>query len=176
MPLSCQGCLSPSVYLLGQGVNLYQKPEWEKQVRLWFQSTVVCQLLSELLHDKYLSLSDDNHLYCVTSEHTRGQLGGKEKAPFSIKYLFVYPFRGKSVEDALSPSGQPARFLHSPEFFNQKCAEFSSELNGTIEKSLWLILKELEPLKCSKVWKAHKIYFKAERVKKYLKWTRFSAN
>ena len=89
MPLLCQGCLSPLVYLLGQGVNLYQKPQWEKQVRQWFQSTFVCQLLSELLHDKYFSLPNDNHLFCVTSEHTRGQLGRKEKAAFSIEYQFV---------------------------------------------------------------------------------------
>ena len=26
----------------------------------------------ELLHDKYLSLPNDNYVYCVTSEHTRG--------------------------------------------------------------------------------------------------------
>ena len=43
---------------------------------------------------------------------------------------------GKSVKDALSPSGQPAGFACSPEFFHQKCVEFSSELNGTIERSL----------------------------------------
>ena len=91
MPLLCQGCLSPLVYLLGQRVNLYQKPQWEKQVRQWFQNIFVCQLLSELLHDKYLSLPNDNHLYCVTSEHTRGQLSRKEKAAFFIKYPFVYP-------------------------------------------------------------------------------------
>ena len=42
------------------------------------------------LHDKYLSLSNDNHLYYVASEHTGGQLGRKEKAAFSIEYqLFL---------------------------------------------------------------------------------------
>ena len=93
-------------------------------------------ILSELLHDKYLSLPNDNHLYCVTSEHTREQLGRKEKAAFSIEYQFVYPFWGKSVFDTLSPIGQPASFSCSPEFFNQKCAEFSSELNGAIGRFL----------------------------------------
>ena len=53
---------------------------------------------------------NDNHLYCVTSGHTRGQLGRKEKAAFSIKYQFVYSFWGKSIFDALSLSGQPASF------------------------------------------------------------------
>ena len=52
---------------------------------------------TQLPGDKYLSLLDDNHLQCVTSEHTRGQLGRKEKATFSIKYLFVHPFWGKSI-------------------------------------------------------------------------------
>ena len=164
MPLLCQGCLSPLVYLLGQGVNLYQKPQWEKQVRQWFQSTFVCQLLSELLHDKYLSLPNDNHLYCVTSEYTRGQLGRKEKAAFSIEYQFVYPFWGKSIKDALSLSGQPTNFSWSPEFFNQKCAEFSSKLNCAIGRFLWWILKKLEPFKCPKVWKYQKIHFEAEQV------------
>ena len=164
MPLLCQGCLSPSVYSLGQGVNLYQKPQWEKQVREWFESTVVCSLISELSDDNYLSLPDDNHLYYVTSEHTRGQLCRKEKAAFSIKSPLGYLFRGKSVFDALYPSWQPASFSCSPEFFSQKCAELSSELNGTNERSLWYILKELEPFKCSKVWKYQKIHFEAERV------------
>ena len=81
MPLLCQGCLIPLVYLL-----------------------------NELLHDKYLSLPNDNHLYCFTSENTRGQLGRKGKAAFSIEYQFVYPFWGKSEEDTLSPSGQPTSF------------------------------------------------------------------
>ena len=165
MPLLCQGCLSPLVYLMGQGVNFYQKPQWEKQVRQWYQSTFVCQLLSELLHDKYLSLPNDNHLYCVASEHTGGQLGRKEKAAFSIEYQFVYTFWGKSIFDALSPSGQPASFSCSPEFFNQKCVEFSSELNGTIGRFLWWILRKLEPFKCPKVQKYQKIHFEAERVK-----------
>ena len=71
-------------------------------------------------------------MYCVTSEHTKGQLGRKEKAAFSIEYQTVYPFWGKSVFDALSLSGQHTSFLCSPELFNQKCAEFSSRLNGTI--------------------------------------------
>ena len=141
MSLLCQGCLSPLVYLLGQRVNLYQKPQREKQVRQWFQSIFVCQLLSELLHDKYFSLPNDNHLYCVTSEHTRGQLGKKEKAAFSIEYQFVYPFWGKSVKDALSPSGLPASFSCSLEFFDQKCVEFSSELNGAWEVSMMNIIE-----------------------------------
>ena len=48
----------------------------------------------------------------------------------------LHTFWGKSIEDALSLSGQPASFSCSPEFFNYKCAEFSSELNGTIERFL----------------------------------------
>ena len=122
---------------MGQGVNFYQKPQWEKQARQWYQSPFVCQLLSELLHDKYLSLPNNNHLYCVASEYTGGQLGRTEKAAFSIEFQFVYTFWGKSVKDALSPSGQPASFSCSLEFFNQKCVEFSSELNGTIRRFLW---------------------------------------
>ena len=59
----------------------------------------LCMPATQLLGDKYLSLTDDNHLQCVTSEHTRGQLGRKQKTVF----LFVYPFRGKSIEDTLSP-------------------------------------------------------------------------
>ena len=165
MPLLCQGCLSPLVYLMGQGVNFYQKPQWEKHARQWYQSTFVCQLLSELLHDKYLSLPNDNHLYCVASEHTGGQLGRKEKAAFSIEYQFVYTFWGKSIEDALSPSGQPTSFSCSLEFLNQKYVEFSSELNGTIGRFLWWILRELELFKCPKVQKYQKIHFEAERVK-----------
>ena len=156
MLLLCQGCLSPLVYLLGQGVNFYQKPQWEKQVRQWFQSTFVCQLLKKVIHDKYLSLPNDNHLYCVTSEHTRGQLVRKEKSPFSIEYQFVYTFWGKSVFDTLSLSGQPTSFSCSPKFFKQKCAEFGSEFNGTTGKFLWWLLKKLEPFKCPKVWKYQK--------------------
>ena len=129
------------------------------------QSTFACQLLIELLYDKHLCLSDDNHLYCVTSKHTRGQLGGKEKAAFSIKYLFVYSFRGKSIKDALSLSWQPTSYSCSPEFFNEKCAESCSELNGTIGRFLWSILKELDPFKCPKVWKAQKVFLVCERVK-----------
>ena len=53
----------------------------------------------------------------------------KEKAALSIKYQFVYTFWGKSIFDALSLNGQPASFSCNREFFNQKCAEFSSELN-----------------------------------------------
>ena len=41
-----------------------------------------------------------------------------------------------SVKDILSLSVQPASFSCSPEFFNQKCAEFSSELNGAIGRFL----------------------------------------
>ena len=153
MPLLCHVCLSPLVYLLGQGINVHKKPQWEKHVRQWFHSTFVCQLLSEILHDKYLSLPNDNHLYCVTSGHTRGQLGRKEKAAFSIKYQFVYTLWGKSVFDSLSLTGQPASFSCNPEFFNQKCAEFNSILNGAIGRFLWWILKKLEPFKCPKVQK-----------------------
>ena len=165
MPLLCQGCLSPLVYLLGQGINVHKKPQWEKHVRQWFQSTFVCQLLSELLHDKYLSLPNDNHLYCVTSGYTRGQLGRKEKVAFSIKYQFVYIFWGKSVFDAVSLTGQPARFSCNPEFFNQKCAEFSFKLNGAIGRFLLWTLKKLEPFKCSNVQKYQKIHFEVEPVK-----------
>ena len=165
MPLLCQGCLRPLVYLLGQGINVYKKPQWEKHIRQWFQSTFVCQLLSELLHDKYLSLPNDNHLYCVTSGHTRRQLGRKEMAALSIKYQFAYTFWGKSIFDALSLSGQPASFSCNQEFFNQKCAEFSFELNGAIGMFLWWILKKLQPFKCPQVQKYQKIHFEAKWVK-----------
>ena len=165
MPLLCQGCLSPLVYLLGKGVDLYQNQQWKKQVRQWFQSTFVCKLLSELLHDKYLSLPTDNHLYFVTNEHMRGQLGRNDKAAFSIEYQFVYPFWGKNIEDALSLSGQPTSFSCSPEFFNQKCAEFSSELNGTIGRFLWWILKNLEPFKCPEIRKYQKSISRLKELK-----------
>ena len=65
---------------------------------------------TRLSGNKCLSFSDDNHLQCVTSEDTRGQLGRKEKTAFSIKYLFVYSFRRKNIKDTLSPSGQSANF------------------------------------------------------------------
>ena len=68
------------------------------------------------------------------------------------------------VEDALSTSGQPTNFSCSPEFFNQKCVESSSELNGTIGRFLRWILRKLEPFKCPKVQKYQKIRFEAERV------------
>ena len=157
--------LEPLSILTGTRGQFLSESTVRKQVRPWFQSTFACQLLSELLHDKYLSLLNDNHLYCVTSEYTRGQLGRKEKAAFSIKYQFVCNFWGKSIKDALSPTGQPTSFSCSLEFFNQKCAEFSSELNGTIGRFLWWILKKLEPFKCPKLPKYQKIHFEAERVK-----------
>ena len=91
----------------------------------------MCQLLSELLHDKYLNLPNDNHLYCVTSEHTREQLGRKEKAAFSIKYQFVYPFWGKNIEDALSQVGNLLVF-HAARNFLTKSVQ-NSVLN-------WMVL------------------------------------
>ena len=60
----------------------------------------------------------------------------EKKAAFFIEYPFVYCFWGKSIKDTLSPSGQPGSFSCNPEFFNQKCEEFSSELNGTIGRFL----------------------------------------
>ena len=69
-------------------------------------------------------------------EHSKGKLGRKEEAAFYLHWLFVYPFGGKSVEDALSPSGRPVGFSCSPEILNEKCVEFSSELNDTIGRSL----------------------------------------
>ena len=40
------------------------------------------------------------------------------------------------IFNALSLNGQPTSFSCSPEYFNQKCAQFSSDLNGTIGRSL----------------------------------------
>ena len=64
---------------------------------------------------------------CVTSEHSKGKLGVKEKAVFSLKYmyLFVYPFGPKSIKFTLVGG-----------LDLQKCVEFSSELNGTLVRSL----------------------------------------
>ena len=61
----------------------------------------------------------DNHLLCVAGEHCRGKLDAKEKAAFSFKYLLVYSFRVKSVEDALYPSGNTAtlKFFMQPANF-----------------------------------------------------------
>ena len=44
---------------------------------------------TQLLGDKYLSY---NHLWWVADEHSIGKLNAKEKAAFSVKYLFVNPF------------------------------------------------------------------------------------
>ena len=134
MPLLCQGCLRPSVYLLGQGVNLYQKPQREKHQTVIFR--VPLYAIYSVSYYIIPYLPDDYHLYCVTSECTTVQLGRKEKAALSIKYPFVYPFWGKGVKDALSLSRQPASFSCSPELFNQKCQEISSILNGTIWRFL----------------------------------------
>ena len=49
----------------------------------------------------------DSHLLCVAGEHCRGKLDEKEKAAFSFKYLLVYSFRVKSVEDALYLGNPP---------------------------------------------------------------------
>ena len=45
-------------------------------------------LLSYLLSDKDVSLLDDNHLWCVVSEHSKGKLDAKVKATFSFKSLW----------------------------------------------------------------------------------------
>ena len=58
----------------------------------------------------------DNHLLCVAGEHCRGKLDAKEKA--------------------LYPSGQPASFSCSLQILDEKCVEFSSELNGTLLRFL----------------------------------------
>ena len=78
----------------------------------------------------------DNHLLCVAGEHCRGKLDAKEKAAFSFKYLLVYSFRVKSIEDAIYLSGQPASFSCSLQILNEKCVEFCSELNGTLLRFL----------------------------------------
>ena len=78
----------------------------------------------------------DNHLLCVAGEHCRGKLDAKEKAAFSFKYLLVYSFRVKSVKDPLYPSGQPTSFSCSLQILDEKCIEFSSELNGTLLRFL----------------------------------------
>ena len=78
----------------------------------------------------------DNPLLCVADEHCRGRLDVKEKAAFSFKYLLVYSFRVNSVIDAFYPSGRPASFSCSLPFLDEKCVEFSSELNGTLLRFL----------------------------------------
>ena len=78
----------------------------------------------------------DNHLLCVAGEHCRGKLDAKEKAAFSFKYLLVYSFRVKSIEDALYLSGRSASFSCSLQILNEKCVEFCSELNGTLLRFL----------------------------------------
>ena len=78
----------------------------------------------------------DNHLLCVAGEHYGGKLDAKEKAAFSFKYLLIYSFRVKSIKDALYPSGQPASLPCSLQILDEKCVEFSSELNGTLLRCL----------------------------------------
>ena len=78
---------------------------------------MICQLLSYLLGDKDVSHLGDNHLLCVAGEYCRGKLVAKEKAAFSFKYLLVYSFRVKSVEDALYPSGRSTSFSMQPANF-----------------------------------------------------------
>ena len=56
------------------------------------------------LNDKYLSLLSNRQLWHVTSEHSKGKLSTKEKVVFSFKYLFVYPFGGKSIFENLQKS------------------------------------------------------------------------
>ena len=48
----------------------------------------------------------------------------------------VYLSRALGERASKTPSGRPAGFACSPNYFHQKCVEFSSELNGTIERSL----------------------------------------
>ena len=111
----------------------------------------------------------DNHLLCVAGEHCRGKLDAKEKAAFSFKYLLVSSFRVKSVKDALYRSGQPASFSCSLQILDEKCVEFCSELNGTLLRFLWWILKELEQTYGPKVWKCCLVHFEYERVKVWSK-------
>ena len=59
----------------------------------------------------------DNHLLCVAGEHCRGKLDSKEKAAFSFKYLLVYSFRVKSIEDALYRVGDPPVFYAACKFW-----------------------------------------------------------
>ena len=73
---------------------------------------------------------------CVLLVNTRGKLDAKEKVAFSSKYLLVYSFRVKSIEDALYLSGQPASFSCSLQILDEKYVEFSSELNGTLLRFL----------------------------------------
>ena len=61
----------------------------------------------------------NNHLLCVAGEHCRGKLDAKEKAAFSLKYLLVYSFRVKSIEDTLYLSGRSASFLCSLQILDQ---------------------------------------------------------
>ena len=121
-----------------------------------------------------MSYLGDNHLLCVAGEHYRGKLDAKGKAAFSFKYLLVYSFRVKSIKDALYPSGWPASFSCSLQILDEKCVEFSSELNGTLLRFLQWILKELEPTYCPKVWKCCLVHFEYERVNG--DWCRVSSN
>ena len=78
----------------------------------------------------------DNHLLCVAGEHCRGKLDAKEKAAFSFKYLLVYSFRVKSSKTLFTRVGDPPVFLCSLQILDEKCVEFSSELNGTLLRLL----------------------------------------
>ena len=100
----------------------------------------------------YLSPLGDDHLWCVSSEHSKGKLGEKEKAAFSIKYLFVF--------DTLCLSGQPTSLHEANKLWTK-----SSELNGNLVRSQWLIMKELGPFKCPKVWNCFLVLRRFERVK-----------
>ena len=75
---------------------------------------------TQLLGDKDLSLLGDDHL-CVASEHRRGKLGEKEKAAFSFKYLFDYPFGEKSIEDTFYLSEQPTGLYAACKFRPEVC-------------------------------------------------------
>ena len=77
----------------------------------------------------------DNHLLCVAGEHWR-EAGCKRKGSILFQIPTCLPLRVKSIKDTLYPSGQPASFSCSVQILDEKCVEFSSELNGTLLRFL----------------------------------------
>ena len=71
---------------------------------------------------------------CVLLVNTVEEAGCKRKAAFSFKYLFVYSFRVKSIKELFTQVG--AAVFHAAANLDEKCVEFSSELNGTLLRFL----------------------------------------
>ena len=121
-------------------------------------------LAIQLLADRDLSLLDENPLWCVASEHSKGRLGAKEKAAFSFKHIWI-PLWGKEHQRHSLPEWATYWFVCSLQILDQKCVEFSSQLDCTLVRSLQQILKELGQFKCPKVWKWWLVFRATERVK-----------